>query len=80
MLPDQALNGAQVTSLVEVIERVALGTLPKASAKAIIRAAFNLDESIVNAIIDPIEEGGIDPSETSVAGGNVTKAAAQEAS
>lgn len=52
----QALNGAQVTSMVEICSQVVAGNLPKASAKAMIAAAFPLlTETAVSAIIDPIE-------------------------
>lgn len=52
-----ALNGAQVTSMVQIVEQVAAGTIPKKSAKAMIKASFPLvTDAEVNAIIDPIEE------------------------
>jgi hypothetical protein len=52
---DTALNGAQISSLVEICDLVQQGTLPKESAKAIMLAGFQgLDESEVNAILDPI--------------------------
>lgn len=51
-----ALNGAQVTSLLEVITNVSQGMLPKASAKAVIKAAFpSFSYEQINEIIDPIE-------------------------
>jgi hypothetical protein len=41
--PAAALNGAQVDSLVTVINQVALGQLPRDSAVVIIQVAFNVD-------------------------------------
>lgn len=37
---DTAMNGAQVTSIVEIISQVAAGVIPKATAMALIRSAF----------------------------------------
>lgn len=37
---DTATNGAQVTSIVEIISQVAAGVIPKATAMALIRSAF----------------------------------------
>ncbi len=37
---DTAMNGAQVTSIVEIIGQVAAGVIPSTSAKALIRSAF----------------------------------------
>lgn len=51
----QSLNGAQVESMLSIVERVHLGQLPKPAAKSIISAAFNVSEAIINGIIDPIE-------------------------
>jgi hypothetical protein len=52
---ETVLNGAQVTSLLQVIETVANGTLDKSSAKAILEAAYNLSPERAAQIIDPIE-------------------------
>jgi len=50
-----ALNGAQVTALVEIALKVATGELPRESAKAIARAAFPLvSEETIDAIFDSI--------------------------
>jgi lambda family phage portal protein len=55
-----ALNGAQVTSLVDVITQVGTGAMPKDTAKAIILAAFpTMALELVNSIIDPIQPGSI---------------------
>jgi len=51
-----ALNGAQVSGLLSIIDAIANGTLPPISAKAVIKASFPvLDDATVNAIVDPIE-------------------------
>jgi len=55
-----ALNGAQVTSLVEILSQVAAGAMPKDSAKAVIAASFpTLPQQLVAAIIDPILPGSV---------------------
>jgi len=50
----QTLNGAQVTSMVTVIERVAQGLIPKESAIAIIRVSFGLSEDQAKEIVDGV--------------------------
>jgi len=53
---DTALNGAQVSSLVGVLEQVAAGVLPQDTAKAVIAAAFpTLDKSLIEQIVAPIQ-------------------------
>ena len=50
-----ALNGAQITSLVEILSTVTLGTLPVESARGIIQAAFpDFTTEQVNAILNPL--------------------------
>lgn len=58
-----SLNGAQVESMAAILERVALGTLPKASAKSVLMQAFGLSDESAEAIIGPIQEKSIDTSE-----------------
>lgn len=60
---DQTLNGAQVASLVALIERVQTGVLPKDSAKVIIKASFKLDDVTVNGIVDPIIPNSVAPTD-----------------
>ena len=48
---DTALNGAQVASMVEIVEKVAGGTLPRDSARAIIMRAFAVDADGADAIL-----------------------------
>jgi hypothetical protein len=53
---DLALNGAQISSLVEVIQNVRDGVIPPASAVALLAAAFpGLDPKTIAAIVGPIE-------------------------
>ncbi len=53
---DTALNGAQVSSLLQIVQAAAAAGLPKESAKAMIRAAFPaITDQIINAIVDPIQ-------------------------
>jgi lambda family phage portal protein len=55
-----ALNGAQVTSLVDVITQVGTGAMPKPTAVAVLKASFpTLSDSLVASIIDPIVPGAI---------------------
>lgn len=55
-----ALNGAQITSLVEVITQVGTGAIPSESAKAIIAASFpSISSKVIDAIVDPIKSGSI---------------------
>lgn len=55
-----ALNGAQVTSLVDVITQVGTGAMPKQTAIAVIKAAFpSLNDALIGSIIDPIIPGSI---------------------
>lgn len=51
-----ALNGAQVTSLLEIVQQVTGGLLPIEAARGLIQAAFPaLSTEAVNAILDPLE-------------------------
>jgi hypothetical protein len=50
-----ALNGAQVTSLIDVIQSASSAMIPKESVKPIIAAAFpTLDAATINAIVEPL--------------------------
>jgi hypothetical protein len=54
---DTALNGAQIDSLLSIVESVAAGALPKETAKGVILASFpTLDAAEVDAILGPIKE------------------------
>jgi lambda family phage portal protein len=55
-----ALNGAQVTSLVDVITQVGTGAMPKETAKPVLQAAFpTFSPELISSIIDPIQPGSI---------------------
>lgn len=55
---ETGLNGAQIASLTEIIASVSAGTLPKASARAMIIAAFPLlDHGLVDQMLGPIRGG-----------------------
>lgn len=55
-----ALNGAQVTSLMDVVTQVGTGAMPKETAIAVINAAFpTMTTEQIAAIIDPIKPGTI---------------------
>lgn len=56
-IADVSLNGAQVTSMVDLASKVAMGEIPLDSAKAILRTAFQLDDAQVQAIIGGIKPG-----------------------
>lgn len=46
-----SLNGAQVTALLDVLNRVAAGLLPQDTAKALIKTAFNVSDEQVDSIL-----------------------------
>lgn len=48
---DAALNGAQVSSMVDVVVKVAAGELPRDAAKAIIKRAFLVDDAGADEIL-----------------------------
>ena len=59
-----ALNGAQITSLVDIAMQAAAGAIPVSSAKAIVSAAFpTLSGEQVDAIFNSIVPGSLDPTE-----------------
>lgn len=63
-----SLNGAQIASLVEVLQNVSAGVLPRNSALAIIKVAFNLSDSVASEILGSIGTGDtaiVNPSEVS---------------
>lgn len=60
---DTALNGAQVSSLLEIVQAVTAGAIPKSTAQAMIAAAFpGIDAAQVNAIMGPVTEGSAEVS------------------
>jgi HK97 family phage portal protein len=69
-----ALNGAQITSLVEMIQSVADGKLPPESAKAMIQASFPmLSQDIINAMVNPAAEFTPEPAPVSANGNGQVK-------
>lgn len=59
---DTALNGAQVTSLVDLVARVAAGEIPRESAVQIVMVAFLLSEEEANQILGPAGDGFVPTS------------------
>jgi hypothetical protein len=59
-----ALNGAQITSLVDIVMQSAAGAVPVTSAKAIVQAAFpTLPAATVDAIFADVMPGSLQPQE-----------------
>jgi phage-related protein (TIGR01555 family) len=50
---DQAMNGAQVTSLIEIVRAYHANQIPRESALAIVRVAFRLSEQEAAEVIGP---------------------------
>lgn len=55
--PNAALNGAQVSSLIEVVSSVANGLLPRETGVAIIAAAFPLSPQQADALMGDVGKG-----------------------
>jgi hypothetical protein len=66
------LNGAQVTSMVDIITGVGLGTIPKESAKLLIVSSFGIEEDVASSIIEPIEITGKPEEPKVIAPANVS--------
>lgn len=61
---DTALNGAQVTSLLDIIQAVLDGSMPKETAKPLILAAFpGIDPAKVDEMLAPLKAGSVKPKE-----------------
>ena len=59
-----ALNGAQISSLVDIVMQSSAGAVPVTSAKAIVQAAFpTLPPATINAIFADVLPGSLQPSE-----------------
>lgn len=52
--PADALNGAQVTSLLGIIQQVALGAIPRATAVQVVSAAFSLTPERADEILGEV--------------------------
>jgi len=55
--PAEAMNGAQITALVGVIEKVASGLLPVQSATEIIQSGFPIKPERIARMLDPVKDG-----------------------
>lgn len=63
---DTALNGAQVTSLVEIITNISLGRISKETGQALIRAAFPaMEESLITQMMNGVVK--LDPAPPTIA-------------
>jgi len=62
--PTSTLNGAQIASLLSIIEQVALGSLPMDTAVQIIVASFPFDEARAKRILREVESGSQEPDPT----------------
>jgi hypothetical protein len=59
-----ALNGAQISSLVDIVMQSAAGAVPVSSAKAIVQAAFpTLPATTIDAIFADVVSGSLQPTE-----------------
>lgn len=65
---DTALNGAQVSSLLEIIQAVVDQRLPRESAVAIIQAGFNLPVATAEAMLGSVGQGFQPAAEPAPAG------------
>ncbi len=66
---DTAMNGAQVSSLIQIVESAASGAFPKETAQAIIQASFPaLGQEQITAIISPIQVKEPNPAPLPVVG------------
>ena len=59
---DTALNGAQVSSLLEVIQQVVTGQLPRESAVVIIETAFNLPTATAQRMLGTVGTDAFTPT------------------
>lgn len=59
-----ALNGAQISSMIEILIQSATGVLPVPSAKAVMKASFpTLTDAQVDDIFTGIQSGSVNPNE-----------------
>jgi hypothetical protein len=54
---DSALNGAQVTSLLDIVRSVALGELPRDAAIGIIKRAFLVNDAEASELLGSVGNG-----------------------
>jgi len=68
-LIDYSLNGAQIASLIQIINAVAAGAITQEGANAIIRGAFpNIPDSVIQSIVAGINVGTLAPTGKVTAG------------
>jgi len=60
--PAMSLNGAQVTSMLQIVKDVATGVVPKASAEEMLTTAFPIDSGRAKKILASVKEGSVDPA------------------
>ncbi len=65
--PETVLNGAQVTSLIQVVTAMMTGSLPYASALEIIQSAFGMSLEKAQRILGPESNAGINKPEVTAA-------------
>jgi hypothetical protein len=74
-----ALNGAQISSLVDIVMQSAAGAVPVTSAKAIVSAAFpTLPSTTVDAIFADVLPGSLQPTEVVQSAFEKKKVAAED--
>lgn len=61
--PKSSLNGGQVTSLLDIINRVVIGEVPKTAAAGIISLAFPISYSEAMSMMADVEEGSLQNAE-----------------
>lgn len=61
---DSALNGAQIASLLEVVQAVAQGLIPRDAALAIIKRAFLVNEQTADELLGSVGQGFVPSSST----------------
>jgi phage gp29-like protein len=62
---DTALNGAQVASMKDLVIAAATGQLPRDSAKAIIKRAFQMDDAAADEVLGSVGQGFVPDSQAS---------------
>ena len=61
--PQESLNGAQVTAILEIVSRIRTGELSKPTAEKIIATSFPVSNEEAKALISEVEEGEIKEEE-----------------
>lgn len=61
--PQESLNGAQVTAILEIIKRVQIGEIPKSTAIRVMGTAFPITEQEAQLILQQVKEGELKANE-----------------